>query len=144
MYLHKGITLFVALDFQGLENGLFGLADMGDIGHGNPLNENRRLQRTDQLTHVDRKTRLPGIPSGGRSAGLFADKGGRRHLAAGHPVDRVVDEKNCHLLAPVGGVEGFRQTDGSQIAVPLVGEDDGVVLGPGNAGADGLGAAVRD
>ena len=47
-----------------------------------------------------------------------------RHLAAGHAVDRVVDEHHGDRDAGLRGVDDLGEADGRQVAVALVGHDD--------------------
>jgi hypothetical protein len=49
---------------------------------------------------------------------------------AGHAVDGVIDEEDGDVLTPVGGVQQVVGADRSQIAVPLVGDKDGIGIGP--------------
>ena len=72
----------------------------------------------------------------------LSNQGSRRHLATGHAVDAVVDKEYCQLLAPVGRLDGLVQANGSQIAVSLIGDDNGVVLSPGYACSNSRSAAM--
>jgi hypothetical protein len=91
---------------------------------------------------VKREAFVGGTASPGRGGALLADEGGGRHLAAGHPVDCVVDEEDCDLFTAVGGVDDFGGADGSEVAVALIGDDDFVGAGSLDCGGRG-GAAVR-
>ena len=106
-----------------------GLADVGDVGDGDALDEDGRLEGADELAHVEWVALGEGVASVGAGDGLLADEGGGGHLSAGHAVDGVVDEEDADLLAPVGGLEGLVESDGGEVAVALVGEDD-LVGGP--------------
>ena len=46
----------------------------------------------------------------------------------------VIDEKNNHVFAAVGSVDGVTGADGRQIAVPLIRDGDTVGIGPTDAG----------
>ena len=60
---------------------------------------------------------LLGIAAQRGSGCDLTDKSGGRHLAAGHPIDSVVDKEDCQLL-PVGCLNGLIQADRGQISVP--------------------------
>ena len=65
------------------------------------------------------------------------------HLSAGHAVNRVVDEDDADALAAVGRVHDLGHADGSQVAVALVAEHEGVLSGVFGARGHGGRAAVR-
>src|SRR5215470_12200042 len=73
---------------------------------------------------MQRKALVDGTTPPGRSRRALADQSGRRHLPAGHSVNRVVDEEDCNFLATIGGVNDLGCSDGGQIAVSLVGDDN--------------------
>ena len=60
----------------------------------------------------------------GRGRGLLAHERGRRHLAAGHAVYRVVHEDGRELLAAVGGMDDLGRAYGGEVAVALVADHE--------------------
>ena len=54
-------------------------------------------------------------------------RGGRSHLAAGHAVNSIVDENGADVLAAVCSMDDLSSTDGSEVAVALVGEYEGIL-----------------
>ncbi len=75
---------------------------------------------------MQRQALVAGAASPGRGRGHLADERGRRHLAAGHAINRVVDEEDADVLAAIGGMHDLRSADGREIAIALVGHDDGL------------------
>lgn len=73
---------------------------------------------------------------------LLTDEGGRGHLAAGHAVDGVVDEDDDDVLATVGGMDGLGGTDGGEVTVALIGEDDVAGIEARDGGGNGGSASV--
>lgn len=53
------------------------------------------------------------VTSVGRSGRHLSGQRGRRHLAARHPINGVVDENDCHVLAARADVDGLRRADRS-------------------------------
>ena len=51
-------------------------------------------------------------------------QGGRRHLAARHTVDCVVDEDDDDVVATIQRVDGLGRTDAGKIAVALIGKHE--------------------
>ena len=92
---------------------------------------------------MQRQAFVAGAASPGRSRGHLADQRGRRHLSAGHAVDRVVDEEHADVLAAIGGVHDFRGADGRQVAVALVCHHDGLGMRTLQRGRCGGRASVR-
>ena len=88
-----------------------------------PSHKGRRPQRRQHLGHPDGVAGQIDIATEGAGGGDLTGHGRRRHLAAGHAVDGVVDEDHRHLLAAVGAVDDLGHPDGGEIAVSLVGED---------------------
>ena len=68
--------------------------------------------------------------------------GSGRHLAAGHALNCVDDEDNGDVFASCSGMNGFAHTDGSEVAVALVGEYDFAGIGTFNAGCNSRSSAV--
>src|SRR5579864_6473293 len=61
-----------------------------------------------------------------RCGGLLTERSGGRHLAAGHPVNRIVQKKYSDGLATIGSMQNLRRSDGRQVAVSLVTENHSV------------------
>ena len=92
--------------------------------HGAAGDVGRPVQGGQHLADPDRVAAQGGIPSVGGGGGHLARQGGRRHLAAGHAVNRVVHKDDGDILAPGRRVGDFRRADGGQVAVSLIGEDN--------------------
>ena len=75
------------------------------------------------LERIAMKAHFPTVGAGG---GLHSKKGGRGHLATGHPVDGVVDEYDRDVLSPVESVDRLSGSDAGEVSVTLVGEDQPV------------------
>src|SRR5664279_6382627 len=85
---------------------------------------------------------VPGIAACWCCGRDLADQCCRRHLASGHAVNGVVDEEYGQFLSPVGGLNGLIESDGSQISVSLIGDDDGIIFCPGDASSDSGGPSM--
>ena len=82
----------------------------------------RAVQRSQHFRHSHGHALRFRVPAVRRSRRDLPHKGRRGHLPACHAVDRVVDE-DCRNFFPAGrGMYDFRRTDGSEVAIPLVGE----------------------
>ena len=58
---------------------------------------------------------------------LLPHERGRRHLAAGHPVDGVVDEDDADAACPSwAALDDLGEADRGEVAVALVADDDGL------------------
>ena len=68
---------------------------------------------------------------------------GRRHLAAGHAVDGVVDEDHGDVLTAQRGVHDLGQSDRGQIPIALVGENNPIGQHALHAGRHRGRAAMR-
>ena len=132
----EGIASALGLDAQSFFDCLPGLDPMLGIVERHALHVDRAVQLGDQFSHPQRHAHI-GCAALGAGAGLLPDERGGGQLPAGHAVDGVVDEDdrdgNPHLRCG----DGFRQADGSQIAIALVTDDDAV--GVGALVADGHG-----
>ena len=82
------------------------------------------------------------VPSLGRGGGLHSNQGGGGHLSAGHAINTVVDKNNGDIFAPVCSAHALRQTDGSKVAVALIGEHQGIRIAALDAGCNGAGTSV--
>ena len=67
---------------------------------------------------------------------LLTQQGRRRHLAARHAVDCVVDEDCSDLLSAHRGMDDLRRSDGDKVAVTLIGEYREVGMHALDAGCD--------
>ena len=139
---HEGETGAVALQLESFTHGPARFHDVLVVGERNPLDINRSFERRQHLGHVQRKTFVDRAASPRRSCAALADKRGRRHLAAGHAVDGVIDEEYGNLFAAIGGVHDFSGADGSQIAVALVRQHDLVRTGSLQPRGGGRSASV--
>jgi len=63
-------------------------------------------------------------PAKGRSRAFLVYQRGRRHLPAGHAVNRVVDKEHGDLLTAVGGMNNLCGSNRRQIAIALVRDHD--------------------
>ena len=61
-------------------------------------------------------------PAPGRRGAALADQRGRRHLPAGHAIDRVVDEEDADFFSAIGGVDDFGRADRGQVSIALIGD----------------------
>ncbi len=77
-----------------------------------------------------------------RGGGFLSLQGGGGHLSARHAIDGVVDKDGGELLAAHGRVHDFGGADGSQVAIPLIGEYGQVGVCALNAGGDSGCAAM--
>ena len=94
------------------------------------------------VRHLDGIAVGVGRPSLRGGGAALADHGGRGHLAAGHAVDRVVDEEDRDVLATIRGLHDLVAADGREVAVALVGEDDVIGADALDAGGHGRGTSV--
>ncbi|OQC55780.1 MAG: hypothetical protein BWX54_01745 [Verrucomicrobia bacterium ADurb.Bin018] len=133
-HFHECVALAVALDFQRLADGLPALPQLGHVGERHPRNVHRRLQLVDQLRHVQRVAHLERVAPLRGGFRFLAHQRGRRHLAAGHAIHRIIDEKHGQFFAAVGGLQGFVEADGCQIAIALIRADHRLVHGAGEPG----------
>ena len=92
------------------------------------------------LVGIAVQTRIAAV--GGRR-GLHAQQGSRSHLAARHAVDGVVDVDRHDILAARRRMDRLRRTDGRQVAVALIGEDQIAGMQPFDGRSDGQRASVR-
>ncbi len=108
------------LVFQPTLDGPRRLRDLLVVAQAHAFNVGRRLERAQQLAHMQRVTlgvRIAPLRSG---RGLLAQQSCRSGLASGHAVDGVVDEDHGDVFTAVGGVQNFRRPNGGKIAVPLI------------------------
>src|SRR5581483_5040379 len=99
------------------------------------LDVDRSLQSRQQFANVQRIGFVGRVASlrGGRT--YLTQQGGRRHLAAGHAVDGVVDEDDGDGFAAIGRVQNLRRTDRGKIPVALIADDN--TFGPGSLDGGG-------
>ena len=103
----------------------------------------RRVECGQQLAHSQRIAFRSRAAPVGRRGALLPQKSGRRALAARHAVDGVVHEDGGDVFAAVCGVQNLRGSDGRQVAIPLVADDNAVRAAALDGGAHGGCAAVR-
>src|SRR5690348_4925006 len=79
-----------------------------------------------------------------RSGGsLLAEQRGGSHLSASHPIDRVVHEDDADVFTAIGCMQDLRGTDGGEVAVALVADDDAVGPAAFHASGHGGRASMR-
>ena len=69
------------------------------------------------MKRITVKVGLSAVWAGG---GLLTYECGRRHLASGHSVNRVVDENHGYVLSPVQRVYGLPCAYACQVTVALI------------------------
>ncbi len=139
----EGVAEAVALNFQRLADGLSRLMQLGHAGERHAGDIFRRLQLPNQFGHVQGIAHVGGVAAAGTGLRFFAHERGWGHLAAGHAIHGIIDEKHGDFFASVGRLNGFVQANGRQVTIALIGNDDGMVARARQAGADGRRAAVR-
>ena len=128
--LHEGEAEALHLVLHGLLDARLRLADVRGVVQREPGDVHRGLKFLYELAHPQRIThgvRVAAVDAGG---GFLAHQRGRGHLAAGHAVGGVVREENGDMLAAVGGHHDLRKADGCQVAVALIGKDEGIGAAP--------------
>ena len=109
-YLHEGVSFVLHLELDGFLDGLLGLHPLFGIEQGHPLDVDRPVQLGDELRHAEgQPEQLITPPRGG--GGLLTQEAGGSHLAAGHPIDGVVDEDDGDREAHLCRMDGFREPD---------------------------------
>ncbi len=140
----EGESGLIALQFERFAHRTPRLHDVLVVGECDALDVNRRFKRREHLGHVQREAFVDGTASPGRSGAALSDQRGRSHLSAGHPVDRIVHEKDADLFATVGSMHNFGGADGGEVSVALVSNDDLVGAGALQSGGGCRSAAVCD
>ncbi len=79
-----------------------------------------------QLAHAKRKPFRKDLAPGRRRRRVLAEQRRRRHLAPGHPVDRVVDKEDRDVLAAVRRVQDLVSSDRREVSVALVADHEAV------------------
>ena len=107
----------------------------------------RNIGHTVQMSHhlgdLIRITVQPGITAVRSRRGLHTQQGSRSHLAARHAVDGVVDIDRHDILAAGSRMDRLGRTDGRQVAVALVREDQVPGVEPLDGRCNGQRTAVR-
>ena len=127
------------LVIQGALDGARRLSNLLVVAQAHALNVSGRLQRGEQFAHVQRIAFGSSVAPVGRGGALLAEERGGSSLAAGHAVNRVVDENHGNVLTAIGGVQNLRRADGREISVALVANDNAF----GAAAPDGRGHSGR-
>ena len=140
----EGESGLIALQFERFAHRATRLHDVLVVGECDALDVNRRFKRRKHLGHVQRETFVDGTASPWRSGATLSDQRGRSHLAAGHPVDRIVHEKHADFFAAVGSMHDFGGADGGEVSVSLVSDDDLAGAGALQSGRGCGSAAVCD
>lgn len=132
----------VDLELEGLLDGALGVRAAAIVVERDPFDEDGAVEPGDHLRDLQR---LPGErgAAGGRGGRQLSEERRRRHLAAGHPEDGVVDEDHRHRHAQLGCADDLGQADRRQVAVALVADDDRVRVGRLVADAHGRRPAMR-
>ena len=94
------------------------------------------------FTNFYREARGGNVSAVGRGLSDLSGERGGSHLTACHAVDGIVDENDGDVFVSCSGMDCFSHTDGRQVTVTLVGEDDVVGVGTLQTGRNGRCAAV--
>ncbi|OQC53515.1 MAG: hypothetical protein BWX55_01042 [Deltaproteobacteria bacterium ADurb.Bin022] len=66
------------------------------------------------------------MPAGRGCRRFLFQHRGRSHLSARHSVNGIINEYDGDIFAAIGRVKAFRDADGCQIAIALIGKYDPV------------------
>ncbi len=139
--LDEGVAATLGLQLNRLLDRAAGLHAVLRVVKGDAFHIDRAVERGDELGHPERLAHRRGaaVRAGG---GALADQRGRRELPAGHAIDGVVHEDDRDRQAHLGDGDGLGEADRGEVAVALVGDDDGLGVGQLVAQRDRGGAAV--
>ena len=126
--LHEGEALSFDLQLHRLLDGFLGPHALLRVEQRHALHVDRPVELGDQLGHLHRAPHQTRAALRARRRLLSHERGGSQ-LAAGHSVDRVVDENHRERDTQLSRGHDLREADGSEIAVPLVADHDGVGVG---------------
>ena len=74
----------------------------------------------------------------------MSDESSGSHLAAGHSIDRIVNEEDGNFFAAIGGVNDFGGSDRGKVAIALVGNHDLAGTSALDSGGTGGSASVGE
>ena len=120
--LEKRVALLFALNLEDLADRLLRLHDAARIGDRNARDVDGGLKLIENLADVKRITGKRCVAPERRSRRRLAGERRRRHLAARHPVKRIVDENASKILAAARRLKGVIKTDRAEVAVALIGD----------------------
>ncbi len=123
--LDESEAVALHLQIERLFNGAPRMRAPLVVVEGDPFHIEGPVQARDQLRHLERLSREE-RPALGRCRGSLAEQGGGRHLAAGHPVDGVVDEHDRDRDPELCRADDLGEPDRGQVAVSLVADHDRV------------------
>ncbi len=141
----KTETESLLLHFKSLFHGFFGLANVLHIIQGHTCGICSPPREAMISAILMAYLPYPGYDREGRLWFLAFHCGGS-HLSAGHTVNSVVYEYDGHFFTTVSAVHNFSHTNGCEVAVTLIGEDELVTAGAftpvATAGARPCGAST--
>ena len=123
-HFDEGESQTLDLVLHGALDHLGGVHDLLVVAQRHALDEDRRFERIQHLADVQRVAFVQRVAAERGRGGLLAERGGGRHLPAGHAVDPVVDEDHRDGFAAIGGVDDLRRADGRQVAIALIADHD--------------------
>jgi hypothetical protein len=85
---------------------------------------------------------VPLVATEGGCGAFGAEQRGGRHLAAGHTVNRVIDEHHRDGFAAIGGMHDFGAADGGQVAIALIAQNNALGTAALHCRGYGRGAPV--
>ena len=101
------------------------------------------VEQFDHIGDLVRITVQLRITSGRPRSRFHTQQCRRGHLAAGHPINRIVDEDDRNILSAVAGMHRLARTNRGQVTVTLVGKDQFVGTQTLHRRSYGCGTAVR-
>jgi len=99
-------------------------------------------QCRNHFADIDREAFELGPAAKGGGCRDLANQGGRGHLARGHAINGIVDEECADLFAAGRSMDDLGGTDGSQVTIALVGEDQIVRVDTLDAGGNSRSPAM--
>ena len=142
-HFHHGEPQPAHLYLKRGADGFLRQADILGVVQRTPHDIRGAIQRGEHFRCPDRVTLGFHIPPVGRRGGLLPGQRGRCHLSTGHAVVGVIQEEYRDVLTARRGMHDLRSTDGSQVAIPLVGKNHTVRKDPFDPGRHRRGASVR-
>ena len=123
----------VPLDVKHATYRLLALHDAPGVGDRNPGDVHGRLQLVEHFADMKWMSSQRRVSPKRSGCRLLALERRRGHLPAGHSIQRVVYEYAPEMLAPACRLECVVEADRSEIAIPLVGDRNGLRTSPADA-----------